>query len=168
MSDSQRGWSVNLDFSGQPLFSWYVVFLLVSGVLMVGLGLIGNGLSNGWRAVNVIFGLGFLGYGIYLGFIFQGGTYMIFFKVFILPVALIVRSIAAMNGRKRAAAAQPVVQAQQAAFQQGAYQQYPQPVGYQPQDQPNPYQQVVPQGHPNPYQAPPVPQAPPMPYDPNR
>ncbi|GAA1965590.1 hypothetical protein [Kitasatospora viridis] len=160
---------MNLDFSNQPMFSWYVVLLLLSGIAMVGFGLVGSGLSKGMRAVNLVFGVGFVGYGIYLAFIFQGGTYFIFFKAFILPVALIVRSIAAMNGKRRQAAAQPMVQAQQAAYQQGAYQQgaYQQPfaqqgVPAQPQDA-NPYQQGA-QAQPNPYQQAPAA----APYDPNR
>jgi len=59
-----------------------------------------------YRVLNVVFGLGFLGYGVYLAFFFTGGHYEIFFKAFILPVLLIVRSL-----RARPAKASPPVAA---------------------------------------------------------
>jgi hypothetical protein len=90
---------MNLDFTADPLFSWYVVLLCFTGVAMVILSTIkAAGQSTGWRVFNALVGAGFLGYGIYLGIIFQGGTYLMFFKAFILPVLLIVnffRSLAA-------------------------------------------------------------------------
>ncbi|GAA2823542.1 hypothetical protein GCM10010441_55030 [Kitasatospora paracochleata] len=91
---------MNLDFSVEPLFSWYVVLLLISGVAMVGIGAVASsGLSAGWRVFNVIAGVGFVGYGIYLGFIFEGGTYIIFFKAFILPVLMIVNFVRSLANR---------------------------------------------------------------------
>lgn len=97
---SSLGISVNLDFSVEPLFSWYVVLLLISGVAMVGIGAVASsGLSAGWRVFNVIAGVGFVGYGIYLGFIFEGGTYIIFFKAFILPVLMIVNFVRSLANR---------------------------------------------------------------------
>jgi hypothetical protein len=85
---------VNLDFGLDPVFSWYVVLLCLSGVVMVALGAISKGeRSVGSRALGVIAGLGFLGYGIYLGFIFDGGSYMMFFQAFILPAVLVVNFI---------------------------------------------------------------------------
>ena len=47
----------------------------------------------GMRALNALFGVGFLGYGFYLAFLFHGGGYLIFFKAFILPVLMIFRTI---------------------------------------------------------------------------
>jgi hypothetical protein len=38
-------------------------------------------------------GIGFLGYGIYLGFMFEGGSYMMFFQAFILPALLVVNFV---------------------------------------------------------------------------
>jgi len=85
---------VNIDFSLDPGFSIYVVLLMFSGLAMV---LMASPMvkhsTAGVRALNALFGLGFLGYGFYLAFLFQGGGYLIFFKAFILPVLLIVRTI---------------------------------------------------------------------------
>ncbi|MFG2819510.1 hypothetical protein ACGFX4_08800 [Kitasatospora sp. NPDC048365] len=104
---------MNIDFSLEPLFSWYVVLLIVSGIAMTGIGAMGNsGLSNGWRIFNGVAGVGFVGYGIYLGFIFEGGTYVIFFKAFILPVVMIINFVRSLSNRNQAAA-QPPVQFQQ-------------------------------------------------------
>ncbi|MGV9563573.1 hypothetical protein [Streptomyces sp. NPDC003480] len=111
---------MNLDFSAEPLFSWYVVLLFISGAAMLILGAINSsGLSKGWRAFNVIAGVGFMGYGIYLGFIFQGGTYIVFFKAFILPVMVIVNFFRSRSHRKATAAArQPVATPQPVAVAQ--------------------------------------------------
>jgi hypothetical protein len=49
--------------------------------------------SVGSRALSVVAGLAFLGYGVYLGFIFDGGSYMMFFQAFVLPALLIVNFI---------------------------------------------------------------------------
>ncbi|WP_203590872.1 hypothetical protein [Streptomyces sp. SID13031] len=85
---------MNLDFGLDPMFSWYVVLLCLSGIVMVVLGAINKAeQSAGSRALSVIAGLGFLGYGVYLGFIFDGGSYMMFFQAFILPVLLVVNFI---------------------------------------------------------------------------
>jgi hypothetical protein len=45
------------------------------------------------RALSAVAGIGFLGYGIYLGFIFEGGSYLMFFKAFILPALLVVNFV---------------------------------------------------------------------------
>jgi hypothetical protein len=88
---------VNLDFGLEPLFSWYVVLLCLSGVVMVALAAIKTGdRSAGSRALSAVAGLAFLGYGIYLGFIFDGGSYMMFFQAFILPVLLVVNFVRAL------------------------------------------------------------------------
>jgi predicted lipid-binding transport protein (Tim44 family) len=85
---------VNLDFGLDPVFSWYVVLLCLSGIVMVVLGAINKGeQSAGSRALGVLAGVAFLGYGIYLGFIFDGGSYMMFFQAFILPALLVVNFV---------------------------------------------------------------------------
>jgi hypothetical protein len=85
---------VNLDFGLDPLFSWYVVLLCLSGVVMVALAAIKAGdQSVGSRALSAVAGIGFLGYGIYLGFIFEGGSYLMFFQAFILPALLVVNFV---------------------------------------------------------------------------
>ncbi|MCX5211668.1 hypothetical protein OG689_20635 [Kitasatospora sp. NBC_00240] len=98
---------MNLDFSAEPLFSWYVVLLCISGVAMVAIGAVNFGaLSIGWRIFNAVAGVGFLGYGIYLGFIFEGGEYLLFFKAFILPGVLIFNFVRSLATRGNAPAPQ--------------------------------------------------------------
>jgi hypothetical protein len=89
-----EGLSLNIDFQADPGFSAYVVLLMVSGIAMLVLASpTVKRSTTGLRALNALFGLGFLGYGFYLAFIFHGGGYLIFFKAFILPVVLILRTI---------------------------------------------------------------------------
>ncbi|MBV6696555.1 hypothetical protein [Kitasatospora aureofaciens] len=136
----------NLDFSAEPLFSWYVVLLALSGVLMLGLGAVAGGLKAGWRIVNVLAGIGFLGYAYYLAFVFEGGTYVLFFKAFFLPVALIAYSVKAIveRGNTKTRTQQPVPPA-------AAYSPNGQAAPYQPNGQAapgNPYAQPVPPAQP--------------------
>ncbi|MEU3531166.1 MULTISPECIES: hypothetical protein [Streptomyces] len=143
---------MNLDFGAEPLFSWYVVLLFISGAAMLILGVINaSGLSKGWRAFNVIAGLGFMGYGIYLGFIFQGGTYIVFFKAFILPVMVIVNFFRSLSRRKATPAPQPMA----APYPTGAPAPYPM-AGQQPMGAPAPQPMAAPQpmGAPVPQPAP--------------
>jgi hypothetical protein len=101
---------MNINFSTHSLFSWYVVLLLLSGVVMLVLTAVRVGQKPAGRILNLLFGVGFLGYGIYLGFIFNGGTYVVFFQVFILPVLLVVSSL--RSAARRRASAIPQVSAQ--------------------------------------------------------
>lgn len=101
----------NLDFGGHPLFSWYVVLLILSGIAMLGLSRFSARPLN--VILNLVFGLGFIGYGVYLGWLWSGGTYVIFFKAFLLPVFLLI-STARTGFAKRAARSNPA--SQQAAF----------------------------------------------------
>jgi predicted lipid-binding transport protein (Tim44 family) len=85
---------VNIDFSANPGFSAYVVLLMFSGIAMIVMASPTVKHSTmGVRVLNGLFGVGFLGYGFYLAFLFQGGGYVIFFKAFILPVLMIFRTI---------------------------------------------------------------------------
>ncbi|GAB0105583.1 hypothetical protein JMUB6875_45620 [Nocardia sp. JMUB6875] len=71
------------------MFNWYVGLLALSGVIMLVLAAMRQ--QNDWsRALNAIFGVGFLGYAFYLAFLFDGGSYFIFFQAFILPVMMVV------------------------------------------------------------------------------
>lgn len=83
---------MNIDFDHHPGFSTYVVLLIGSGVAMMLMACIGR-TSHGLRLLNGLFGAGFFGYGVYLGFMFQGGSYFIFFKAFILPAVLAFRTV---------------------------------------------------------------------------
>ncbi|MEU1288397.1 hypothetical protein [Kitasatospora sp. NPDC005856] len=99
----------NLDFSAEPLFSWYVVALALSGVILAAIGAVATRMKAGLRVLNIVIGLGFLGYAYYLAFVFEGGTYTIFYKVFILPVLLIfasVKTLVERNNEKQQQAAQ--------------------------------------------------------------
>ncbi len=136
---------MNLDFDVDPLFSWYVVLLAISGIALLVIGAVNvGGLKLGWRAFNVLVGLGFAGYAYYLAFVFEGGTYAIFFKAFILPVLLIINAVKAAVTRSQAPAAPAAPP-----FQPNA--QYPPQGGQYPQ--PSPYQAAAPAA---PYQAAPA------------
>jgi fatty acid desaturase len=71
------------------MFNCYVVLLALSGVIMLVLAAQKNGHGSHSRALNAIFGAVFVGYAFYLAFIFGGGSYVIFFKAFILPVVMV-------------------------------------------------------------------------------
>lgn len=94
---------MNIDFSADPTFSWYVVLLALSGIVMLALAAIGGGQSAGERLLNLLFGVGFLGYGVYLGFIFDGGEYMMFFYAFVLPVLMLVKFVRTLLGARQTA-----------------------------------------------------------------
>jgi hypothetical protein len=97
---------LNIDFSNSPGFSAYVVLLMISGIAMLIIAALNSsGQTAGWRIFNAIVGVGFFGYGIYLGFIFTGGSYLVLFKVFILPIALIVNFFRSRKSRQADAAA---------------------------------------------------------------
>jgi hypothetical protein len=117
---------VNLDFGLDPLFSWYVVLLCISGVVMVAMAAVKAGeQSGGSRALSVVAGLAFLGYGIYLGFIFAGGSYMMFFQAFILPVLLVVNFIRSVVAKPTPP--QPYMSAPMQQYPGGPAQQQPYP-----------------------------------------
>ena len=146
---------MNIDFSASPGFSAYVVLLLISGVAMLVIAALNSGgQSAGWRIFNAVVGVAFLGYGVYLAFVFTGGTYLIVFKAFILPIVLIVNFFRSLRARNTdAAAPSPYVPAQQYdAAAPSPYLPAQQPYGQVPQ-----YQPVQPPAQPN---QPPVPQAP--------
>lgn len=94
---------MNIDFGADAAFSWYVVFLLVSGIALLVMASIGGGQSVGERLLNLAFGVAFLGYAVYLGFIFDGGEYFMFFYAFILPVLMLFRFLKALFGERQSA-----------------------------------------------------------------
>ena len=72
---------------GTGLFTTYWLLLVASGTLMICIGAVGFAEAHvAARIGSILFGLAFFAYGIYLGFFFEGGHYIIFFKAFILPV----------------------------------------------------------------------------------
>jgi hypothetical protein len=96
------------------MFTVYPILLLISGVLLIVLGAAIPGQTSTQRVLNLLFGVAFFGYGFYLEFLFQGGTYFVFYYAFIVPILMIVRTVQA-----RKAAAQQTA-ARQAAYQQQA------------------------------------------------
>jgi len=97
---------VNIDFSQDATFSWYVVLLMISGLLTLGLAAAGaSSQTRGMRIVQALLGLGFFGYGFYLAFIFQGGHYIMFFRAFIVPVLLLVNFVRTKAAKRRSRSA---------------------------------------------------------------
>ncbi|MRH88156.1 hypothetical protein GFY24_12000 [Nocardia sp. SYP-A9097] len=72
------------------MFNWYVGLLALSGVIMLALAVVKNGQSSPSRLLNALFGAAFLGYAGYLAFLFDGGSYLVFFQAFIVPVIMVV------------------------------------------------------------------------------
>jgi hypothetical protein len=91
----------NIDFTNEAGFSWYCVLLIASGVAMLAISPV-RGQTNVGKIANLIFGAGFCCYGFYLVFIFHGGTYIVFFKAFILPVILIANTVKSIASRRDA------------------------------------------------------------------
>jgi hypothetical protein len=89
------------------MFQTYTVMLIVSGALLVVVGSAVPGLSAGMRVLNAAIGVAFAGYGLYLAFVFDGGTYHIFFYAFFLPVLLLVNAFRSWGARRSANAAPP-------------------------------------------------------------
>ena len=93
---------MNIDFSNQPGFSAYVLLLMASGLAMVVMASPAVRHSTMvLRVLNTLIGLGFFGYGFYLAFLFDGGSYIMFFRAFILPVVLIFRTLQSARRSRR-------------------------------------------------------------------
>jgi uncharacterized membrane protein len=58
------------------------------------------------RVFNALVGLAFLGYAVYLAFIFQVGTCMVFFKAFFVPVLLMGNYFKSRSSRARVSPSQ--------------------------------------------------------------
>jgi hypothetical protein len=85
---------------GEGGFVAYIAFLGLSGLLLIALAVQPFLKSSmGLRIINGLVGLGFLGYAIYLFFIFDGGTYSIFIYAFIAPVLLLIQTIRAARAQ---------------------------------------------------------------------
>ncbi|NKY87090.1 hypothetical protein [Nocardia veterana] len=72
------------------MFNWYVALLAISGITMIAMASVRTGQSSGSRSLNAIFGTVYLCYAGYLAFLFDGGSYLIFFHAFLLPVVMVV------------------------------------------------------------------------------
>lgn len=98
------------------VFNTYVILLAIAGVAMLVVACLPFPQGKASRIIGGLLGVGFLGYAIYLEFIFDGGSFAMFYYVFILPFVYIARVVKAYADRRRQ---------QDAARMQG----YP-PVGY--------------------------------------
>jgi len=81
-------------------FTIYTILLMVSGLMLTGMGVRLRNMGTGRRVLNILIGVAFLGYGFYLQFLFQGGAYHVFLYVFVLPVILAVRTLKANNAAR--------------------------------------------------------------------
>ena len=73
------------------MFNIYVLFLILSGAAMLGMSSVRRGQVTSRRIWNAILGAAFLFYGLYLLLFFQGGHYLVFYYVFVLPVLMGIR-----------------------------------------------------------------------------
>ncbi|MFF4894237.1 hypothetical protein [Micromonospora chersina] len=120
-------------------FLIYDLLLLLGGIAMVAIGIAIKEQGTGARILNVVVGLAFFAYGFYLMFLFEGGSYRIFFYVFVLPILLIVRAVKARKeAREQAAAHQFAGAPQPGQFAPGQ----PAQGWPAPQGQPAPYGQA--------------------------
>lgn len=90
----------NLDFAHHGGFSWYCLLLMFSGIVMLVIAVLRNQTTQR-RVIRAIFGLGFFGYGFYLAFLWGGGTYLVFFQAFIVPVLLIIDTLRSRGVRRQ-------------------------------------------------------------------
>jgi hypothetical protein len=74
------------------MFELYPPLLMLSGVLLLVMAAL-PWQTGGRRAISALFGVGFLGYGFYLTFLFTGGTYIVFYYAFVVPVLMIIQTV---------------------------------------------------------------------------
>ena len=70
------------------MFNWYVGLLAVSGIAMLAMASVRHGRGSATRSINAVLGTVYLCYSCYLAFFFDGGSYLIFFQAFIVPIVL--------------------------------------------------------------------------------
>lgn len=97
---------MNLDFAVDPMFSSYVLLLILSGVALLALAALGNTALN-LRLINAAVGIGFLGYGIYLLAFLEGGSYLMFYYAFVLPIVLAYRTFTSGKESQDAPSTEP-------------------------------------------------------------
>ena len=114
------------------LFNVYVFFLIASGVVMLVMGSLRAPYAKRRRVWNLVFGAGFTIYGLYLLLFFQGGHYILFAYVFVLPVLMAVRLLRPHGSPNDAVEGPPgaAVEYGQPPAPHGQPQDYGQPAGY--------------------------------------
>ena len=90
------------------MFNVYVLFLILSGVAMLIMAFTRADYAKRRQVVNFIFGAGFLIYGLYLLLVFRGGTYYMFYYVFVLPILAAYQFFRARSAAKAAQTAATV------------------------------------------------------------
>jgi hypothetical protein len=136
------------------VFYVYVLFLIASGVAMLVMAGVKNGLAAARKVWYFVLGGGFTVYGLYLLLFFRHGHYLFFYYAFILPVVMAVqffrdRSANQARRQKSAFQAAPGYGQPQAGGQQPGYAQpqgYGQPGYAQPQGYGQPQGYAQPQG----------------------
>ena len=118
------------------MFDIYVLFLILSGAAMLVMASVKSGQTTTRRVWNAVLGAAFTGYGLCLLLFFQGGHYLLFYYVFILPILMAVRFFrdrSAFQARQEAAAFRgaPAGYGQPSGYGQPPV--YGQPSGGQPQ-----------------------------------
>jgi hypothetical protein len=73
------------------MFDVYVLFLILSGVTMLVMAFVRTDYAKRRQALNFVLGAGFTIYGLYLLLFFNGGHYIFFYYVFVLPVFMVVQ-----------------------------------------------------------------------------
>jgi hypothetical protein len=114
------------------MFYVYVLFLILSGVAMLVMAFVKVGRATRRRIWSGILGAVFTIYGLYLLLFFQGGHYILFYYVFVLPILMIVQFFRERSAYKASQAAQvpPTGYGQPGYGQPGYGQQPSQPGGY--------------------------------------
>ena len=73
------------------MFDVYVLFLILSGVTMLVMAFVRTDYAKRRQALNFVLGAGFTIYGLYLLLFFNGGHYIFFYYVFVLPVFMVLQ-----------------------------------------------------------------------------
>lgn len=89
----------NLDFSNNAGFSWYCVALVVVGVGLIVTTALTKTRTAG-LVTGVLVGAAMVLYGVYLAFIFQGGTYYVSYYVIAAPAIFMLALIRAARRKK--------------------------------------------------------------------
>ena len=78
----------------EPVYLAFLGALALSGVILLVLAATGFGSGGALvRVLNALFGLGFLGYAVFLVFFDTSDTYTIFWYPFILPVLMLIQAV---------------------------------------------------------------------------
>lgn len=92
------------------VFHTYVALLALSGIVMLVVALLPINPSRGARIIGAVLGLAFLGYAFYLQFVFDGGSFELFYYVFAVPFIYIWRVVRMYVDRSRAREAAALAQ----------------------------------------------------------